>query len=103
MTNLQFNLSIGSVELNSMARVLEVSPFVNVAEETIINHKLKLEGQSVEELRATRNTVVKYYSDIKSGLRGQQEVDWDKFDMMENAMSKAVAVIDELLMLHEVL
>lgn len=73
---------------------------------------IKMNKQTVEELRESRNAIVKKYSELKAPLRkkrelqfngqgeGLTETEWEMFDMIDRMMNVDLAPIDkELFML----
>lgn len=69
--------------------------FVSQDEVTEIEDAFDLKAKDEDELRSIRNSVVRFYADIKSEAR--KNYDWFTFDMMHNNMSGVTAVIDNIL------
>jgi hypothetical protein len=67
---------------------------------------IKMKNQTVEELRETRNAIVKKYDMLKQPLRTKREVqfksngpglnetEWEMFDLIDKMMNEELAPID---------
>ena len=79
--------------LVSIVNKIKVSPVMTYPEKFRINNAFDFGNMTTEQLRDTRNQVVKACSNVKRGLRAEGK--WGQFDRMDCLMSKVVTVIDE--------
>ena len=75
-----------------LIKTLKVGPFVSAEEQALIMNKLNLSSKSIDELRDTRNQVVKVCADVNR--IDCENGDWTRFDKVANLMSKTTATID---------
>lgn len=62
-----------------------------------VKDMLNLRGDSVEELRAKRNSLVKFFSSKTREFYNEEKSDFANFDKYHDAMSGAVMVIDSMM------
>lgn len=91
MTTLDFQVAY----LTGIAiKKIEVSPFVTLSEQKELLDLFDVKKRTNEQLQELRNTVVKTLADEKRKYRNENFTDWEKYDLLDNAMSKIVCVID---------
>lgn len=81
-------------KLSIMMNELEVSPYIEQDEATYIESMLCLNEIETVTIKFIRDVVVKSGANTKKHLRSMDVVDWDKFDKIENLISKVVYVLD---------
>ena len=81
-------------KLALMMNELEVSAYMDKEEMSYIESMLHLNEIEPATIKFIRKVVVKSGANSKKALRSMDVVDWDKFDKIENVISKVVYVLD---------
>lgn len=83
------------IKLKKLVEALEVSSFITEEEYQLIKSTFCADEISKPTLQFLRNAVVRICADAKTKERAKGVFcDWDKFDKIENLMSKVTYVLD---------